>query len=51
MEFIFNGQAYKMPSDSPYQGEFSWTNSVAMISKLLKLIGAEDIHMNYGRLD
>ncbi|MBR1443249.1 MAG: hypothetical protein IJ583_06925 [Firmicutes bacterium] len=51
MEFIFGGQAYKMPSGSPYKGEFSWTNSVALISKLLKLIGAEDIHMDYGRFD
>ena len=51
MEFAYAGQLYKMSPDSPYQGELSWTGSVPLITKLLKLIGAEEIHMNYGRMD
>ena len=51
MEFTYGGQLYKMSPGSPYQGELSWTGSVPLISELLELVGAVEIHMNYGRMD
>ncbi len=51
MVFYYNGQKYKMPPYSPYQGCDSWKRHVAVIKEFLTAIGAEEIHMDYGRID
>lgn len=51
MEFRYRGTLYRMCSQSPYQGEYSWSCHVPEIKKMLIDIGATGIYMNYGRLD
>lgn len=51
MEFRYEGTKYRMSAQSPYQGDYSWSAHVDKIKELLRSCGAEDIHMNYGRLD
>lgn len=51
MEFYYNGQKYKMSSGSPWQGEGSWTPFVDFTKEMLVLIGAKNIHYNYGNMD
>lgn len=51
MEFKYKGIKYRMSSQSPYQGDYSWSVHVPVIKAALIDIGATDIHMNYGRMD
>ena len=51
MEFRLNGKKYRMSSQSPYQGDYSWSAHVDTIKEMVKAIGATDVYMNYGRLD
>jgi hypothetical protein len=51
MEFRYKGIKYRMSSQSPYQGDYSWSVHVPKIKEMLNGIGATDIYMNYGRMD
>lgn len=51
MEFRYKGIKYRMAAQSPWQGSYSWEVNVEKIKSMLREIGCEDIHMNYGRLD
>ncbi len=51
MEFVYKGTKYRMSSQSPYQGDYSWSAHVETIKNILREIGATSIYMNYGRLD
>ena len=51
MEFEYKGTTYRMSPQSPYQGSLSWESGVETVEKMLKEVGAENIHFNYGMLD
>lgn len=47
----YNEKEYFMSSCSPWQGSLSWESNVDVVKKLLKEIGATDIHYDYGCMD
>lgn len=51
IEFRHKETLYRMIPQTPYQGEWSWRKPLPEILDLLKIAGASDIHVNYGRLD
>ena len=51
MEFKYKDKKYRMSPQSPYQGSVSWEKPLETVKKMLKNIGAHEIHFNYGRLD
>lgn len=51
MEFKYEGIKYRMSSQSPYQGDYSWSAHVDKVKEMLRNLGATHIYMNYGRMD
>lgn len=51
IEFLYKGTRYRMASQTPYQGEWSWREPLPIVRTLLANAGAVDIKVNYGRLD
>lgn len=50
-EFVWKGTKYRMSAQSPWQGDQSWTQSWPKVKAKLIEIGAENIYLNYGRMD
>lgn len=50
-EFTYQGQDYKMPPTTRWQGSCSWEVFVPEIRKRLEKIGATNIYFEYGRMD
>ena len=50
-KFKWNDKEYFMGSQSPWQGSCSWEKWIDTVKSMLILIGAEEIHYNYGNLD
>lgn len=51
IEYRYKGKLYRQCMQTPYQGDQSWIVPLPKIEALLAEAGAEDIHVNYGRLD
>lgn len=51
LEFVYNGQKYRMSAQSPWQGEGSWTTPLDTVIRMTRESGATDIRWNCGRLD
>jgi hypothetical protein len=50
-EFDYEGQRYKMPPTSPWQGSCSWEASKDKVEELLKEAGATNIRYHWGHMD
>lgn len=50
-EFTYQGQDYKMPPTTCWQGSCSWEAFVPEIRKRLEEIGATEIRFDYGNMD
>ena len=51
LQFEYNGDTYRMSGQSPYQGEYSWTQPLPKVKEMLTGMGATEIFFNCGRLD
>lgn len=51
IEFRYKGTLYRMSMQTPYQGDWSWRETIPEVKRLLELRGATEIHVDYGRLD
>lgn len=51
IEFEYKGTTYRMSAQTPYQGEFSWREPLPGVKAMLADMGANNVYVNYGRLD
>lgn len=51
LQFDYKENTYRMSPQTPYQGDFSWQKPLPKIKQMLTEMGAENIYVNYGRLD
>ena len=51
IEFRYEDKLYRMSPQTPYQGDYSWTEPLPKVKQMLAEAGATDIYVNYGRLD
>ena len=51
IEFRYEDKLYRMSPQTPYQGDYSWTQPLPIVKLMLAEAGATDIYVNHGRLD
>ena len=51
IQFDYKGNTYRMSSQSPYQGDWSWREPIPRVKEMLENMGATEIYVNNGRLD